>query len=93
MKTMKTTMKKQSPLKELLAVTGKTTTKGTTTSGRYVTKKKNTPETSIKTKAPATKPAPVEGKPNAATVKTPATKSTTKTPAMQMKKAGMKKKC
>ena len=39
---------------------------------------KPTAETSVKTKAPAKKPAPVEGKPNAATVKTPATKPTTK---------------
>lgn len=54
------------------------TTKGATTSGTFTTKKKDTTETSIKSKTPTPKPTattkPVEGKPS---VK-PATKSVTK---------------
>jgi len=84
---MKNTMRKKSPLKELLAVTG-AGVKGAATAARAAAKSAGS--ATVKTKAPATKPATVEGKPNAATVKTPATKPTTKTPAMQMKKAGKK---
>jgi hypothetical protein len=86
---MKATMKKSSPMKQ--GILGTAIKKVTELAASAKAKKEATTKSAPKTKT--AKPTAPEGKPNAATIKVTKTTKATKTPAMQMKKASMGKKC